>query len=56
MNQKKTRNKPTIYDISVTFRSKSENFEEFKKTCEIKGTNYSKVLRELMDYYTRTNS
>lgn len=56
MNQKKTRNRATKYGISVTFRMNEETLNKFKEMCEIKGTNYNKVLRELIDYYLRMNS
>lgn len=56
MNQKKTRNKVTKYGVSVTFRMNEDTLEQFKQMCDIKGTNYNKVLRELIDYYLRMNS
>lgn len=52
----KTRNKPTNYGTSVTFRIKTETFEKFKQVTSYKGKTYNEVIRELIDYYLRANN
>lgn len=56
MENKKTRNKPTHYGTSITFRINTEKFDLLKEVCERRGLKYNEVLRDLVDQFLRANN